>query len=77
MELQEIIDRLPFPLNIALFGADIVLEGSVFLLVVASATAVVQVVSLTDRVRQALDALARLVQLLFEMPGTGETEVIA
>lgn len=72
MALQDIIDRLPFPLNVALFGAEVLAGGILLTGVVFGASLALQGNALTDQVKETLKAIGEFFQWLFELPGTGE-----
>ncbi len=72
MNTQDLIDWLPFPLNVALFGAELIAGGVLLTGMVFGASLALQGTALTDEVKEVLKAIGAFFQWLFELPGTGE-----
>lgn len=70
--MQELIDRLPFPLNVLVFGVSFVGGAIVITGIVFGAGAALEGYALNDKLKRVLDAIGEFFAWLLEIPGTGE-----
>lgn len=70
--MQELIDRLPFPLNVLVFGVGFVGGAIVITGIVYGASLTLEGYALNDKLKRVLDGIQQFFTWFLEIPGTGE-----